>query len=133
MLFQYLSNLSRGRLILWCYFIWYLVVAVRYFELSPMLWLTSLGLSLIVGIALYINAQIPGIGVENRDPWQTFRFFLTPFCVSSFSALVKGKGFFLVFSPHLDELLCGVLLCATFCLLVFVAKHYAKTAQKKAE
>ncbi len=43
-LIPYLANLSKGRLILWCYFIWYLVVLVRYFDPSPRLWLTSLGI-----------------------------------------------------------------------------------------
>jgi len=50
-LLRYLANLSKGRLILWCYFIWYLVVLVRYFDPSLRLWLTSLGLSLIIGFA----------------------------------------------------------------------------------
>ena len=52
MLIRYLRNLTRGRLILWCYFIGYLVVLVRYVDPSPQLWLTSFGLSLIIGFAL---------------------------------------------------------------------------------
>ena len=35
MLVRYLASLNRGRLILWCYFIWYTVVLVRYFEAFP--------------------------------------------------------------------------------------------------
>ena len=31
------------------------------------------------------------------------RLFLMPFCVSSFSQLIKGKGFVLVFPPDLHE------------------------------
>src|SRR3954466_3333605 len=93
MLIRYLSNLSKGRLILWCYLIWYLVVLVRYFDVSPRLWLTSLGLSLIIGIALYISTTASGAGAVKLGQWQTFRLFLMPFCVSSFAALVKGKGF----------------------------------------
>ena len=54
MLIRYLANLSTGRLILWCYFIWYLAVLIRYFDPSLRLWLTSLGLSLIIGFALFL-------------------------------------------------------------------------------
>lgn len=125
MLVRYLSNLSTGRLILWCYFIWYLVVAFRYFDPSPSLWLTSLGLGLIVGFALYTNAAASRPENVRPDPWQTFRFYLTPFCVSSFAAMVKGRDFFLVFSPRLDELFYGIFCCGLFCLLVFLAKRYS--------
>ena len=44
MFVRYLSTLNKGRLILWCYLIWYMVVLVRYFDPNPRLWLTSLGL-----------------------------------------------------------------------------------------
>ena len=42
----YLAGLTPARTVLWCYLLWYLVVLVRYFDPSPRLWLTSLGLSL---------------------------------------------------------------------------------------
>ena len=54
-LISYLANLSAGRLLLWCYLIWYLVVLVRYFDPHPRLWLTSLGISAIIGVALYVS------------------------------------------------------------------------------
>ena len=111
---RYFSNLSNSRLILWCYLVWYGVLLVRYFDASPRLWLTSLGLSLIIGFALLISTTA---STENRvtlDRWQIFRFFLTPFCVSSFSALVKGQGFVLIFSPKPGELGAAVALCALF-------------------
>ena len=120
---RYLATLSTGRLILWCYFIWYLVVLVRYPDLSPRLWLTSLGLSIIIGIALYISTAAAGSTRVKLDFWQTFRLFLMPFCVSSFAALVKGKGFILVFSPKIEEILLAVGLCAALCLVVFALKH----------
>src|SRR5207247_4857129 len=59
-LIHYLSNLSKGRLILWCYFIWYLVVLVRYFDPSPRLWLVSLGLSLTMRFALFVSTTAAG-------------------------------------------------------------------------
>jgi len=88
-----LSNrLSTGRLILWCYFIWYCVVLVRYFDANLRLWLTSLGLSIIIA-PLFTSAQTASSANKVKlDFWQTFRLFLMPFCVSSFAALVKGKG-----------------------------------------
>lgn len=118
MLIRYLANLSKGRLILWCYFIWYVVVLVRYFDPSLRLWLTSLGLSAIIGFALFISTTASGTRQVKLDFWQVFRLFLMPFCVSSFSALVKGKGFVLVFSPNPGEVLMAVALCALLCAVV---------------
>jgi hypothetical protein len=112
MLLRYLANLSTGRLILWCYLIWYLVVLVRYFDPNPQLWLTSVGLSLIIGYALFLSTTAAGSNKVRLDRWQTFRLFLMPFCVSSFAALVKGRGFILVFSPKLGEILIAAALCA---------------------
>ena len=89
---RYLGNLSNGRLILWCYFVWYVVVLVRYFDSSLRLWLTSLGLSLIIGFALFISTTAASANKVKLDFWQTFRLFLMPFCVSSFAALVKARG-----------------------------------------
>ena len=122
-LIHYLSNLSKGRLILWCYFIWYLVVLVRYFDSSPRLWLTSLGLSLIIGFALFVSTTAAGEKKVKLERWQVIRLFMMPFCVSSFSALVKGRGFFLIFSPNLDEILIAVGLCAVLCVTVAVLKR----------
>ena len=122
-LIHYLSNLSKGRLILWCYFIWYLVVLVRYFDPSPRLWLTSLGLSLIIGFALYVSTTAAGETKVKLERWQIIRLFMMPLCVSSFSALVKGRGFFLIFSPNLDEILIAVGLCAVLCGTVAVLKR----------
>ncbi len=126
MLTRYLANLSRGRLVLWCYFIWYLVVLVRYFDASARLWLTSLGISAIIGAALFINTTRTGSDTVKLEPWQIFRLFLTPFCVSSFSALVKNHGFVLIFSPKPFEILLGAGLCALLCIGVFLARHRAR-------
>ncbi len=122
-LLRYLESLSRNRIILWCYFIWYIVILVRYFESSARLWLTSLGLSAIVGIALYLSSTTGGNKLER---WQTIRLFMMPFCVSSFSALVKGKGFILIFSPNPREDMFIVLLIALFLATVGVLKYRKK-------
>ena len=123
MILRYLSNLSTGRLILWCYFIWYLVVLVRYFDKSLLLWLTSLGLSLIIGFALYVSTAMAGTKRLTLDFWQIFRLFLMPFCVSSFAALVKGQGFILIFSPKPAEIGVAVGLCAALCAAVWWLKR----------
>jgi hypothetical protein len=129
MLWRYLRALNRGRLILWCYLVWYSVVLVRYFDPSPRLWLTSLGLSAIVGVALYLSATA-GATKARLDGWTIFRLFLMPFCVSSFSALVKGKGFTLIFSPNPNEIAAAIGLCALFCAVVWVAKRFSPAPER---
>jgi hypothetical protein len=116
---RYFANLTTGRIILWCYFIWYLVVLFHYFDRNPLIWLTSLGLSAIVGTALYISSTAQG---NKLGAWQVARLYMMPFFVSSFSALVKGRGFILVFSPKTAEIVLALGLCALFCLAVWVLK-----------
>ncbi len=123
---RYLRALSRGRLILWCYFIWYVVVLVRYFDPAPGLWMTSVGLSVIIGLALYLSTAGSGTTKVKLDRWQTFRLFLMPFCVSSFAALVKGKDFVLVFSPRPRENLIALAFCAGLCALVLLLKRFSR-------
>ena len=124
---RYLATLSAGRYVLWCYFIWWTVVVVRYFDPVPQLWSTSLGISIIVGIALTVNATSGSSGPKLQI-WPTVRFFMAPFCVSSFSALVKGRGFFLVFSPDWREMAAAAGICATLGMLTLVAHKTFRTA-----
>ncbi len=121
-LFRYLRQLDRARLILWCYAIWYSVVLVRYFDASPALWFTSLGLSAIIGLALWLSTRA-AIGTSRLGGWGLFRLFLMPFCVSSFAALVKGREFVLIFSPQLRENLIALALCAGFCGFIAALKR----------
>lgn len=117
---NYLARLTTGRIVLWCYLLWYLFFATRYFDSSPRLWFTSFGIAAIVGVALVISTWR---GREQLDRWPTIRLFLMPFCVSSFSALVKGHGFILVFSPRWQEDLAAIALCGAFWGVVGWAKH----------
>ena len=126
---RYLANLNTGRLILWCYAIWYLVVLIRYFDPSPALWLTSLGLSGIIGYALLLSTRA-AIGTAALGRWGIFRLFLMPVCVSSFAALVKGRGFILIFSPRLGENLFAIGLCAGFCGLVALLRSGGKNKRE---
>lgn len=118
----YLATLSKGKIILWCYLIWYLVTAFFYFDPSPRIWLNSLGISVIIGIALLLSVSngpsIKGNIKENK--WQTFRLFLMPFCVSSFSSLIKGQGYVLIFPPDLFVLWLSLALCFIFVSIVML-------------
>ena len=123
---NYVAQLSAGRFVLWCYFIWWVVVLVRYFDPSPDLWLTTLGLSVIIGFALLINTTRSGRSRVRLEPWPTFRLFLTPFCVSSFAALVKGRGFVLIFSPNPVEMLVALGICAALAGAVVAARRFRR-------
>lgn len=118
---RYLASLKPGKLVLWCYLIWYLATVSRHFDPSPALWGNSLGISVIIGFALLLSVSSGAGGKADR--WQIFRLFLMPFCVSSFSALIKGKGFVLIFPPDVSELLTSAGLCAAFAGFVAVLKR----------
>jgi hypothetical protein len=51
---------------------------------------------------------------------------MMPFFVSSFSSLVKGKQFVLIFSPNPWEILLALGLCAVFCGGVWILKASIK-------
>lgn len=91
-----------------------------------MLWLNSLGISVIIGIALMLSVN--GSATGRPDGWQTFRLFLMPFCVSSFASLIKGQGFMLILPPRLSEQLRSIGLCTAFVLLVVMLKCLAGAA-----
>jgi hypothetical protein len=109
--------------LLWCYFVWYGFAAARYFDPAPTLWATSLGLSLIIGTGLYISTTYAGRTRTHLGFWPVFRFYLMPFCVSSFAALIKGHGFILIFHPNLADNLTAFGLCAAFVLFVLACKR----------
>lgn len=122
-LLRYLANLTAGRIVLWCYAIWYVVNVTAHFDARPRLWITSVGLSAIIGTALWISTRSASNGTTQLDRWQIFRLYLMPFCVSSFAALVKDAGFVLVFPPSLRENLTGAGLIAGFVVLVLGLKR----------
>jgi len=118
MLLSYFARLPGSKQALWCYLIWYLCMLGMHFNPAPELWLNSLGLSIVVGYALYLST---GPGTWSRFKarfWESLRLFMCPFLVSSFSALVKGKGFILLFSPNLKENLFTGVICLVFVLTV---------------
>ncbi|HEX2869805.1 MAG TPA: hypothetical protein VHP33_01090 [Polyangiaceae bacterium] len=111
---RYLAELTLPRVVLWCYLIWWGFVFVRYFDASVRLWLSSLGISVIIGTGLYLSTAHGGRTRTRLEPWQIARLYMMPFCVSSFAALIKGKDFVLVFDPSLGANLLALGGCAVF-------------------
>lgn len=120
--FRYLATLPAGKVVLWCFLIWYLVTVRYHFDPAPAIWLNALGISGIIGVALYLSVREPGKPPPDR--WTVLRLFIMPFCVSSFSALIKGKGFVLVFPRDMDELGAGLGACAGFVVLVAAVRRF---------
>ncbi|CAL60861.1 hypothetical protein; putative membrane protein [Herminiimonas arsenicoxydans] len=123
---HYLSRLSLGRTVLWCYFIWYSLAIVWYFDPSTKLWLTSIGIGTMMGFGLLFSTTDFPFAPTNLGRWQIFRFFFMPFCVSSFSSIVKGHGFTFIFFPTFQQTVIAVTTCATFCMLVVSLKGMKK-------
>jgi len=123
---QYLARLPASKQVLWCYFIWYLCMVSLHFNPSAEIWLNSLGLCLLVGYALFLSTGPGTLARLKQRLWESLRLFMCPFLVSSFSSLVKGKGFVLLFSPVLSENILAVSACAGFVALTKLAGHYRK-------
>lgn len=79
-------------------------------------------MSAIIGIALYFSTTAASSVQGPLGFWPTVRLFMMPLCVSSFAAIVKGKGFYLVFSPRAADLLWGAGLCGAFVAAVMIVK-----------
>jgi hypothetical protein len=126
---RYLATIDARRQLLWCAFLWYLVIAVRHGEASASTWATAIGIAVIVGVLLAVNA-IPIRGsMRSLDRWTIFRFFLIPFCVSSLSAIVKGRDFFLIFPLNTLDNTIGIGACVAFFAAVGVARMlFGRTA-----
>jgi hypothetical protein len=122
---RYLARLTPPRLVLWCYLIWWVFVAVRYFDPSPQLWLSSAGISAIIGTGLYLSTAYGGRSRTRLEPWQIARLYIMPFCVSSFAALIKGRGFVLVFHPSLADNLVAAMSCGAFVALARISRLLA--------
>lgn len=121
---NYFVNLPKGKTILWCYLIWYIVVVGFHFDSEIRIWLNSAGISVVIGIALILS--VSGKDGSRLDGWQVFRLFAMPFCVSSFSSLIKGQGFIFIVPPHPSEQIVAVGSCIVFVLFVLAAKKAGK-------
>jgi hypothetical protein len=122
-LLHYFANLRAAQHVLWCYLIWYLFVLARYFDGHPALWLSSLGISAIVGTALYVSTARAGHTRVRLERWQIARLYVMPLCVSSFAALIKGRGFILVFHPNVRDNVLAASACALFVVGTIVLRR----------
>jgi hypothetical protein len=123
-LIQYLYGIKLDKAVLWCYLIWYIVVVCFHFDPSVKIWINSLGISVVIGTGLMLSVSS---SKGERDHWQTFRLYLMPFCVSSFSALIKEQGFIVFISPNITETIVSVSCCVLFLLLILVVKIFKNT------
>ena len=120
-LIQYLYEIKLDKAILWCYLIWYVTVVCFHFDPSVKIWINSLGISVVIGTGLMLSVSS---SKGERDRWQAFRLYLMPFCVSSFSALIKEQGFIVFISPNIKETIVSVSCCVLFLLVILVVKVF---------
>jgi len=117
---QYIRQLRPGKIVLWCYLIWYLVTVYFYFDPSPTLWLNSLGISLVIGSGLLLS--VGTFSTRGLYSWQSLRLYLMPFGVSSFSSLIKGHGYILILPPIWQQNLFALGCCISFIFMVWSIK-----------
>jgi len=120
-LIQYLYEIKLDKAILWCYLIWYVTVVYFHFDPSVKIWINSIGISAVIGTGLMLSVSS---SKGKRDHWQAFRLYLMPFCVSSFSALIKDQGFIVFISPNIKETIVSVSGCVLFISVVLVVKVF---------
>jgi hypothetical protein len=116
---RYFAKIDSPKRILWCYLVWYVAIVAQYFEPHPNLWISSLGIAVLIGFALNLAASQKG---QVRDKWVVFRLYIFPFCVSSYSALIKGKGFFLLFPTDRIPFTIAVGSCLLFLVFASLCK-----------
>ncbi len=121
MLVGHFARLPAGLIILWCFLIWYLVMVALHFESSPRLWLNALAMSAIIGTALMLSVRHDA--GPAREFWRVFRLYAIPFCVSSFSALVRDDGFYAILSPLMSDNLVAGTGCLLFLAWIAVARR----------
>ncbi len=120
-LIQYLYEIKLDKAILWCYLIWYVTVVCFHFDPSVKIWINSIGISAVIGTGLMLSVSS---SKGERDRWQAFRLYLMPFCVSSFSALIKEQGFIVFISPNIKETIVSVSCCVLFISVILVVKVF---------
>jgi hypothetical protein len=122
-LIAYIKALNTPRIVLWCYLLWYLVMTIFHFDPAPGIWMTSIGISFIIGFALDLNGRAGG--APRARGWPLVRLYLFPFCVSSFSALIKDQGFILIFSPVPMETGIAIGVCLAFWMSTIAIRRMA--------
>ena len=130
---RYLCELSLPRYVLWCYLIWWFGVAIPYFEPNLSLWSSSVGMSAVIGTGLYLSTAHAGAVRTTLARWTVARLYMMPFCVSSFAALIKGRGFVLVFHPDWLGNAWPLGACALLGVLALAARRLAAAGRARVE
>ena len=101
-----LRHSSKPILVLWNVWLWWLYVAITHFEtlIIPTVLHSAIGICLIVGFTLNTNAfalWAANFEAEGREPrlstflregpFSALRFFMIPFCVSSYSSMINQE------------------------------------------
>jgi len=126
---DYLLNSSLSLKILWCYLFWYLFFLVRYFRWDVSLWGTTLFMSVFVGIALNFNAFGSVEEIRKENKWKIARYFIIPFCVSSYPLLIKNQNFILIFSPNIIENVLALIPISIFLIAILIINKSQKKEQ----
>ena len=127
-MYSYFVHIKPGRLVLWCYLIWYFVTLYYHFDPTPKLWINSVGISVVIGTALMLSVSASA----TADYWQTFRLYWMPFAVSSFAALIKNQHYFVIFSSDIGEVLIALGCCGLFLAIVAIVK-WSYTSRERVE
>lgn len=122
MFIRYLTRLDARRALLWSGFIWYAVLMGRHASLVPGAWVNAAGIALVVGLMLTANAIPAGGTWRQLDRWSLRRFFLIPFCVSSFSVVMRDTGLVVIFPRNLADNLIASAAVGVFLLAVAAAR-----------
>ncbi|MBI2517029.1 MAG: hypothetical protein HYV95_08940 [Opitutae bacterium] len=115
----YFAGLDRARTLLWAAFLWYLTQMGRHPSLPLRGWINAAGIAAAVGAVLLANTWSDA-GVRPRlGAWQGARFFMIPFCVSSYSTALRDVELVLIFPANLADNAAGLGVIA----LVFAGAH----------
>lgn len=108
LLLRYFSALPSGKLALWCYLIWYLGMLALYFNPSAEIWFNSLGISLVVGYALFLSTGPGTLERFRRDVWGGCEIVCVSVSGVEFFFTGKRQGlYFIVVAPFAREPLGG--------------------------
>jgi len=89
-------------------------------------WANAFAMSGLVGTLLTINAIPPGHRLRDLTTRQIWRFYLIPFCVSSFSTAAKATGFIFIFAPDLAVNLHATILAAAWTFIFLLRRSHAR-------
>jgi len=128
---SYLARLDNRRLLLWSAFFWYVAIMARHASASPALWLNSAGIAAVISVILAANAIPAGRNWRDLGIWPLARFFLIPFCVSSFSAVMNKAGLVLIFPRNLADNLVATGTVAGFLVLCAAARRWGRAADRE--